>query len=81
MIKTFVLVGTIISHDSFFSTVEFNLNPPVNGGSSLAVMPNHSIPCDVRVGKTIYIVKDEKMEYPQVVCKAAEQLEVLNESR
>jgi len=69
MLKTFVLVGTVISHDSFFSTVEFNLNPPVNGGASLAVMPNHAIPCEVKTGQTIYIVKDENMKESRVVCK------------
>tara|TARA_R100001126_G_C4876374_1_gene176146 strand:- start:1 stop:222 length:222 start_codon:yes stop_codon:yes gene_type:complete len=73
MLKTFVLVGTVISHDSFFSTVEFNLNPPVNGGPSVAVMPNHSIPCNVKVGKTIYVVKDENMDHPQIVCKLSQE--------
>jgi len=72
MLKAFVLVGTIISHDNFFSTIEFNLNPPVNGGPSIAIMPNHAIPCDIKVGKTIYVVKDEKMEQPQVVCKVTQ---------
>ena len=34
-LSTFVLVGTIISHDSFLSTVEFNLNPATNGGPTI----------------------------------------------
>ena len=68
-LKSFVLVGTILSHDSLLSTVEFNLNPAVNGGPSIAVVPNSAIPCSVEVGKNIYVVKDEAMEYPQIVCE------------
>ena len=68
-LKSFVLVGTILSHDSLLSTVEFNLNPAVNGGPSIAVVPNSAIPCSIEVGKNIYVVKDEAMEYPQIVCE------------
>ena len=68
-LNTFVLVGTILSHDDLRSTVEFNLNPAVNGGPSIAVLQNTAIPCDVRIGKKIYVVKDKNMEYPQIVCE------------
>mgnify|MGYP003153173678 FL=1 len=70
-LKTFVLVGTILSHDDVRSTVEFNLNPAVNGGPSVAVLQNSAIPCDIHVGKKIYIVKSEEMEYPEISCEAA----------
>ena len=69
VLKSFVLVGTILSHDTVLSTVEFNLNPATNGGPSIAVMQNSSIPCEVNVGKKIYVVKDKDMEYPQIVCE------------
>ena len=69
ILKSFVSVGTILSHDSLLSTVEFNLNPAVNGGPSIAVVPNSAIPCSIEVGKNIYVVKDEAMEYPQIVCE------------
>tara|TARA_E500000331_G_C17205260_1_gene691106 strand:- start:1139 stop:1363 length:225 start_codon:yes stop_codon:yes gene_type:complete len=69
VLKSFVLVGTIVSHDNVFSTVEFNLNPAVNGGPSMAVVPLSAIPCDVNVGKTIYVVKDKSMDYPVITCK------------
>ena len=69
ILKTFVLVGTILSHDSVRVTVEFNLNPAVNGGPSIAVLQNSAVPCDIEVGKKIYIVKDESMEYPQISCE------------
>ena len=67
-LSSFVLVGTILSYDSFLATVEFDLNPATNGESGIAVMPIASIPCEVKVGKTIYVVKDEKMKLPKVSC-------------
>ncbi len=69
VLKSFVLVGTIISHDAVFSTVEFNLNPATNGGPSMAIVPLSAIPCEVSVGKTIYVVKDKSMEAPIITCK------------
>jgi len=75
-ITTFVLVGTILSHDSFFATVEFDLNPPTNGGAGLAVMPISAIPCDIKIGNTIYVVKQELQEAPVITCKKED-----NESR
>tara|TARA_E500000331_G_scaffold340341_1_gene371542 strand:- start:1490 stop:1714 length:225 start_codon:yes stop_codon:yes gene_type:complete len=69
ILNSFVLIGTIMSHDSFLSTVEFNLNPATNGGPSIAVIPNSAIPCEIKIGKNIYVVKDKSMEYPQIVCE------------
>ena len=69
MLKAFVLVGTITSHDDTLSTIEFNLNPALNGGPATAVLLNSSIPCEVKVGKKIYLVKEEKMEHAQIVCE------------
>ena len=70
VLKSFVLIGTILSHDGVLSTVEFNLNPSTNGGPSVAVLPNSAIPCKVEVGKKIYVVKDENMEIPIISCEA-----------
>lgn len=66
--NTFVLVGTILSFDTVFATIEFQLNPPVNGGASLAVMPIAGIPCKVEVGKKVYVVKYEEQEIPTISC-------------
>ena len=54
ILNSFVLIGTILSHDAVFSTVEFNTNPATNGGPSIAVLPNTAIPCELKVGKKIY---------------------------
>lgn len=69
-LNSFVLVGTILSYDSFFTTVEFNLNPATNGGPAVAVLRNNTIPCDVDIGKKIYVVKSKKMKIPEIVCEA-----------
>ncbi len=69
----FVLIGTIMSFDSFLATVEFQTNPPVNGGASLAVMPVEAIPCDVEIGRKIYVVKYETQEIPTITCERQEQ--------
>ena len=69
ILNSFVLIGTILSHDELLSTVEFNLNPAVNGGPSIAVLQNSAIPCEVKVGKKIYVVKDKGMEYPTITCE------------
>ena len=71
-LNTFVLVGTILSHDDVRSTIEFNLNPAVNGGPSIGVLQNTAIPCEVEVGKKIYVVKERNMEYPEIVCELDE---------
>ncbi len=73
VLKAFVLVGVILSHDDVLSTVEFNLNPAVNGGPAVAVIQNSAIPCKVEVGKKIYVVKDEKMEHAQITCEVDTQ--------
>ena len=69
----FVLIGTIMSFDSFLATVEFQTHPPVNGGASLAVMPVEAIPCDVEIGRKIYVVKYETQEIPTITCERQEQ--------
>lgn len=51
MLESFVLVGIIISHDTVLSTVEFNLNPAVNGGPAIGILQNSAIPCEISVGK------------------------------
>lgn len=72
-LSSFVLIGTILSHDDVRATVEFNLNPAVNGGPSIAVLQNTAIPCDVEVGKKIYIVKNEHMDIPEISCERGDQ--------
>ncbi len=69
ILSSFVLIGTILSHDAVFSTVEFNTNPAMHGGPSIAVLPNTAIPCEAEVGKKIYVVKDESMELPAITCE------------
>ncbi len=76
MLKSFVLVGTIISHDSLLSTVEFNLNPATNGGPAIGILHNSAIPCEVKVGQKIYVVKQEHEEDATITCEA-----VKNENR
>ena len=68
-LNTFVMVGTIMSFDSQFATVEFNLNPATNGGPSIAVLHNSSVPCEIKIGKKIYVVKDENMDIPEITCE------------
>ena len=70
ILKSFVMVGTIISHDAVLSTVEFNLNPATNAGPAVAVLPNSAIPCKVEKGKKIFVVKDENMEHAIISCEA-----------
>ena len=69
VLNSFVLVGTILSHDAILATVEFDLNPSTNGGPAIAVLPNAAIPCSIKVGKKIYVVKDENMEHPTISCE------------
>lgn len=68
MLETFILVGTIMSHDNVFSTVEFNLNPATNGAPAMAVLPNSAIPCNVEIGGKIYVVKLTKESLPAIQC-------------
>ena len=72
-LTSFVLVGSVLSFDSFLATVEFQTNPPVNGGPSIAVLPIEAIPCEVKVGQAIYVVKHEKDELPTITCKKEAQ--------
>jgi hypothetical protein len=69
ILSTYVLVGIIISTDPFLSTVEFNLNPAVNGGPSIAILPNEAIPCKVTIGQKIYVVKHENQKLPVITCE------------
>jgi len=69
VLNSFVLVGTILSYDSLLATVEFNLNPGVNGGPAIAVLQSSAIPCKIEIGKKIYVVKDENMEHAIISCK------------
>ena len=70
---SFVLIGTILSFDTFLATVEFQTNPPVNGGPSLAVIPVEAIPCKVEIGKKVYVVKYERQEVPTISCEPKEE--------
>ena len=72
-LTTFVLVGSILSHDNFLATVEFQMNPAVNGGPAIAVLPVEAVPCEVKVGQVIYVVKNEKEAIPIITCKKEEQ--------
>lgn len=69
----FLLIGTILSYDTFLATIEFQTNPPVNGGASLAVLPIEAIPCEVEVGKKVYVIKHEKQEIPTITCEKKEK--------
>ena len=67
--NSFVLIGTILSFDSFLATIEFETNPPSNGAPGLAVLPISAIPCEFKVGSKIYVVKHEKQEIPVISCE------------
>jgi len=69
ILESFVLVGTIISHDTQLSTVEFNLNPATNGGPAMAILQNSAIPCEIKVGQKIYVVKYEHEENAVISCE------------
>ena len=68
MLSSFVLVGIIISHDSVLSTVEFNLNPATNGGPAIGILQNSAIPCEIKVGRKIYVVKQEHETDAVITC-------------
>ena len=76
LLNSFVLVGVIVSHDTLLSTVEFNLNPATNGGPAIAILQNAAIPCEVKIGQTIYVIKEESQELAVITCRKDE-----NESR
>ena len=68
-LSSFVLVGTILSHDPVLVTVEFNLNPATNGGPAIAVLPVAAIPCQVEAGGKVYVVKQEADDTPTISCE------------
>ena len=68
-LTSFVLVGTILSTDAFLTTVEFNLNPEMNGGPSIAVLPNEAIPCEIKIGNKVYVVKTDEQKIPTITCE------------
>ena len=68
VLTTFVLVGTIDSHDGQFATVELDLNPATNGGPAMAVMPVSAFPCEVKEGNTFYVVKLSELQDSVVIC-------------
>ncbi len=74
VLSSFVLVGTIISHDAQLSTVEFNLNPATNGGPAMAILQNSAIPCEVKVGQKIYVVKQEQEEDATITCETVNEV-------
>lgn len=69
MLTTFVLIGTVLSHDSFLATVSFDLNPQQNGGPSIAVLPIKAIPCDITIGKKVYVTKYKEKQLPIITCE------------
>tara|TARA_R100001163_G_scaffold423_1_gene624 strand:+ start:668 stop:907 length:240 start_codon:yes stop_codon:yes gene_type:complete len=72
LLKVFILVGTIDSHDDQFATVELNLNPATNGGPAMAVMPVAAFPCEINEGDTFYVVKLSEQEDAVVICQREE---------
>ena len=67
VLKTFVLVGVVDSADQFFASVEINTNPPV-AEASIAVIPLHAFPCDIKEGDRFYILKLTEDENPVIIC-------------
>jgi hypothetical protein len=68
VLKTFVLVGVVDSTDQFFASVEINTNPPV-AEASLAVIPLHAFPCDIKEGDHFYILKLTEDDDSVIICK------------
>ena len=68
VLTTFVLVGTIDSHDGQLATVELHLNPATNSGPSIAVMPVSAFPCEVKEGNTFYVVKLSAAQDSVIIC-------------
>jgi len=71
-LATFILVGTIDTHDGQFATVELNLNPATNAGPAMAVMPVAAFPCEIKEGDTFYVVKLSQLEDAVVICQKEE---------
>ena len=72
-LNSFVLVGTIVSHDTQLSTVEFNLNPATNAGPAIGILQNSAIPCEIKVGRKIYVVKNENETDATISCEAVDE--------
>ena len=68
-LEAFVLVGTVLSYDSYLATISFNFNPATNGGPSIAVLPKEAIPCEIKVGSRIFVVKDKSEDIPTISCE------------
>ena len=73
ILKTFVLLGVIDSHDGLFATVELNTNPASNGGAATAVMPVNAFPCEIYEGKVFYVVKLHEEQDATIVCQKDEK--------
>lgn len=67
LLTTFVLIGTVDSTDRFFASVEINTNPPV-GENSMAVLPLHAFPCEIKEGDKFYILKLTPDSIPVIIC-------------
>lgn len=75
MLTTFILVGTIDSHDGQFATVELDTNPATNGRPAMAVMPVSAFPCEIYEGKVFYVVKLSEDLDAVIVCHKETQSE------
>jgi len=71
-LTSYVLIGTILSHDPVFATIQFSINPETNGKPGIAVMPISAIPCEVNVGGKVFVVKNENNDYPVISCEKKE---------
>ena len=69
ILKTFVLLGVVDSHDGTFATVELNTNPASNGGPATAVIPVSAFPCEINEGKTFYVVKLHEEQDAVIICQ------------
>jgi len=69
ILKTFILVGVVDSHDGVFATVELNTNPASNGGPATAVMPVSAFPCEISEGKKFYVVKLHEEQEAVIICE------------
>ena len=67
ILTSFVLTGIVDSTDQFFASVEVNLVPPL-AESSLAVIPLHAFPCDIKEGDSFYILKLTEEKEPVIIC-------------
>jgi hypothetical protein len=68
-LSSFVLIGTIVSYDAVLSTVEFNLNPATNAGPAIGILQNSAIPCEIKIGRKIYVVKQEHETNAVITCE------------